>query len=454
MNEMIEKLRPEIIEKLVSWIRIPSVKADPLPGAPFGAEVRRALDKALDDAKALGFEVRDFDGYAADVRMGPKGVNPLAVLAHLDVVPKGEGWHHDPFAAEIEDGKVYGRGTSDDKGPALAALYAMYALKQAGVPLKREVRLILGCDEESGWECMHHYAEVCDMPKTGFSPDASYPVINTEKGMLHLNLRGAYCEAGLQVKEFNVGERTNVVPGTASAIVYGDQAFAEKAAELAAEKGWDITAEALADGTVKLFSLGVTGHAAYPESTKNAIGQLLLLLKEMGVEGALKTAAERIGMEYYGESLDVVCSDAVSGPLTCNMGIIRYSRENGFYATLDIRYPILINHEALTESITAALAPDVQVEFDSWKKPHHVSPHSKLVGSLLKAYNEVTGLPMDCLSTGGGTYARVLEEGVAFGAGFPGDEDLAHQADEYISIDGMVKNVRIIARAIELLQDD
>ena len=181
LSIIIDELREEMIQTLKGWIQVPSVKTAPEPGAPFGREVRRALDLVLSDAAAMGFETRNFDGYAGDVRMGPLGVDPLAILVHLDVVPAGDGWTVPPFAAEIEDGRMYGRGMSDDKGPAAAALYAMYAMKKAGLPLKREVRLIFGCDEESGWECMKYYMAHCDMPRTGFSPDASYPVINTER---------------------------------------------------------------------------------------------------------------------------------------------------------------------------------------------------------------------------------------------------------------------------------
>ena len=173
LSIIIDELREEMIQTLKGWIQVPSVKTAPEPGAPFGREVRRALDLVLSDAATMGFETRNFDGYAGDVRMGPLGVDPLAILVHLDVVPAGDGWTVPPFAAEIEDGRMYGRGMSDDKGPAAAALYAMYAMKKAGLPLKREVRLIFGCDEESGWECMKYYMAHCVMPRTGFSPDAS-----------------------------------------------------------------------------------------------------------------------------------------------------------------------------------------------------------------------------------------------------------------------------------------
>lgn len=450
MNQIIDGFKQEMLDTLSRWINVPSVKGEEAPGAPFGVEVRRALDVALADAEAMGFSVRNFDGYAGDVRMGPEGVEPLAILAHVDVVPAGDGWSTDPFQAVVKDGKIYGRGTSDDKGPAVAALYAMYALKKAGVPLTREIRLILGCDEESGWGCMHHYLEHCDMPKVGFSPDANFPVINTEKGMLHLSVRGAYHKGGL-VKEISVGERCNVVPGSAVATVYGDEALCARAESIAREQGYDLKAQAQADGTALLTVTGVPGHAAFPEGARNALGQLLVVLKTLGAEGSLAVLADRVGAEYDGLSLGIRCKDETSGPLTCNLGILRYNEQDGLYATLDIRYPILCDHKALTRCIEAALAPEVAVTVDSQKDPHHVSPHSKLVKDLLDAYHEVTGLPREAVATGGGTYARVLEEGVAFGSVFPGEEELAHQADEYMPVDSLVKNVQIFVYALQKL---
>ena len=452
LNQIIEGLQSEMVETLTRWIRVPSVKGDPQLGAPFGADVRRALDMALADAKAMGFDVRNFDGYAGDVRMGPQGVNPLAILAHLDVVPAGDGWRTDPFGAEIRDGRMYGRGTNDDKGPAVAALYAMYALKKGGVPLKREVRLILGCDEESGWGCMHYYTAHCDMPKVGFSPDASFPVINTEKGLLQLELRGGYDPDGM-VREIAVGERCNVVPGTASATLTGDAATAAKAEAAAREHGYSLQATCHEDGTLTLFVTGLTGHAAFPEAAKNALGQLLVVLKELGVKGSLATLADRVGTEYDGLSLGIRCQDVISGPLTCNLGILRYNAKDGLYATLDIRHPILSDHKAITRSVQAALQPDIQVTVDTQKDPHHVSPHSKLVCDLLDAYHEVTGLPKQAIAIGGGTYARVLEEGVAFGSLFPDEEELAHQANEYMSLDSLMANLKNFAHAIQKLQD-
>ena len=453
LTNIIEGLREEMTETLARWIRIPSVKGEPAPGAPFGAEVRRSLDVALADAEKMGFKMRNFDGYAGDVRMGPEGVNPLAILAHLDVVPAGDGWQTDPFGADLIDGKMYGRGTSDDKGPAVAGLYAMYAAKKAGIPLNREIRLILGCDEETGMECMKYYAKHCDMPRSGFSPDANFPVINTEKGLLHLDLSGEFASEGLKVKEISVGERPNVIPGLASALIEGDETLCEKANQAAEELGLDVKAE-MADGLVKVTATGIPGHAAFPAPARNAIGMMLLVLKKLDVKGALEMLADRVGMQYDGLGLGVKCEDQVSGPLTCNLGILRYNEQNGLYATLDIRYPILCDHKALTASIVAALEPSVQVKVDAQKDPHHVAPTSKLVTALMEAYAEVTGdTEAQPMAIGGGTYAKMLEEGVAFGSLFPDEEELAHQAGEYISIDSLVKNLYIFVKAIEKLQD-
>ena len=449
INQIIEEKRGELIETLRRWIAVPSLKAPAEPSAPFGPAVARALTQALADAKTLGFETRSIDGYAGDVRMGPLGADPLAILVHLDIVPVGDGWTTEPFGGEVVGDRIYGRGTSDDKGPAVAALYAMQAVKLAGVPLKREVRLILGCDEETGMEDMAYYREHADMPRSGFSPDASYPIINTEKGGITMALRAAPATDGLKVLAFNVGERHNVIPGSATALIEGDADTCDRINRLAREMTLDVEAKA-AEGGVRLTATGINGHAAYPDGARNAIGMLLLMLRALGVTGALKTLADTIGMEYNGESLGVACSDHISGALTCNLGVIRYG-ETGLYGELDFRYPLLANGERIGQTVQTSLGGDIQATVTAFRQPHHVSPNSPLVTALLNAYHEETGRPRECVATGGGTYARCLAEGVAFGASFPEDEDVAHQANEFMSLDSLMQNVRIIARAIIML---
>ena len=446
LNAIIESMHDEMLDTLQKWIRVPSVKGEAAPGAPFGKEVRSMLDMALADCEQMGFKTQSFDGYIAHADLGEgSDEDALAILAHLDVVPEGDGWKYPPYGAVIENGRMYGRGTSDDKGPAVAALYAMKAVKDAGIPLRRKVRLILGCDEESGWEDIAHYNKVATMPRMGFSPDASYPIINIEKGICRLELHGVLSNEGLQVIAFNNGERPNVIPGRASALVVGDAATVAQAE--AAAKKLDIPAEVhLTDKGVSITVTGISGHAAYPETARNANGEMLLLLRELGVQGDLRLLADKIGLDYKGEGLEISVSDGISGYLTCNLGIIR-AGEGGVYATLDIRYPVMTNPDMIIKNVSASL-PGMRVDAMEVKEPHHVPAGSELVQNLLDAYHEVTGYERKCLYTGGGTYARSLQEGVAFGASFPQNEDLAHQANEYADIEGLYKNIKIFALAI------
>lgn len=450
LEEIIESLREPMTETLKKWIRIPSVKEEAAPGAPFGKTLRTMLDTALEDCEKLGFRVRNVDGYAGDVEMG-QGEDTLGILVHLDVVPAGDGWQQDPYGGEVINGRIYGRGTNDDKGPAVAALYAMYALKKAGLPLKKKVRLILGCDEESGMEDMKYYDKHADMPSMGFSPDASYPVINTEKGLYHLEVNGPLGQKGLKIYSLEAGQRPNVIPGMAVAVIAGDGQTVKQVEAFSKEAGYPVEAKLLPEGKVQITALGAAGHAAFPQGGKNAIGRLLKALRALGAKGAVERLANVIGEEYDGASLGIAVEDKLSGPLTLNLGIIR-SDGDTMEATLDIRYPVMANPDMILKSISAAVAPaGLSVTVNALKAPHHVPEDSPLVQSLLEAYHQVTGRPKQAIAIGGGTYARCLKQGVAFGAMFPEEEELAHQAGEYMSIDSLMTNILIFAKAILML---
>ena len=442
--DLIDSYRDAYTEMLQSWVRIPSVKGEAAGNAPFGREVRNMLDRAMADARGLGFEVRDFGGYVCDITLG-EAEEKIAVLGHLDVVPVGDGWTKPPFDAVIENGRMYGRGTNDDKGPSLAALFAMKAIREAGIPLKKSIRLILGCDEESGWEDMEYYGAHERIPDVGFSPDAMFPLINTEKGMLVLELRAPAAETGLKILELNTGDRINVIPGECRALVEGGRETAERVRAYAEKTGLPYTAEVTGRG-VQLTAVGIPGHSAYPQGKRNAIGMMLLLLKELGAEGPVATLAEAVGMESDGSSLGCACRDDVSEGLTCNMGILRLE-DGAWFGTLDMRCPVTADQEKLREAAAAHL-PGIAVETETMKPPHHVPADSELVTGLLAAYQEETGLQGEPMSTGGGTYAKVLKQGVAFRALFPDEEDLAHQADEYENIDRLMLAMKIYANAL------
>ena len=448
MNETVSRLldayRAEFTEKLREWVRIPSVQGEAEDGAPFGKEVRHMLDAAEADAKAMGFPVRDFDGYACDITLGDRP-EMIAVLGHLDVVPAGDGWNYPPFGAEMDGTRIYGRGTSDDKGPALASLYAMRAIREAGIPLKKSIRLILGCNEETDWKDMEWYSAHAEIPAVGFSPDASFPVINTEKAIIHLRFTAPETGSGLQVVEMATGERPNVIPGECTAVVRGGEELAGKVRTWGLEKNLPVNAEVVPEG-VRITAEGIPGHSAYPEGRRNAIGMMICLLRDLGAEGPLKVLADAVGMTHDGSGLGCACSDEVSGPLTCNMGIL-HLKDGAWTGTLDMRCPVNADLPALRDAAKAHL-PGFEVETLEMKPAHHVPADSELVTQLLAAYEEETGRPGETIATGGGTYAKVLAQGVAFGAAFPDDEDLAHQANEYADMDRLVTAAKIYANAL------
>ena len=260
LDKAVEALRPQLEQTLAAWIRIPSVKDAPQPGAPFGADVRRMLDRAIEDGRALLGNARDVDGYACDMEIG-QGEDVIGILAHLDVVPAGDGWQVDPFGAQVVGGKMYGRGTSDDKGPAVAALYAMKAVQDAGIPLGKRVRLILGCDEESGMEDIAYYDKAIGLPAVGFSPGAEFPVINTEKGILQMRLHAPLtCDRLVSIQ---AGTRPNVVPGTATAVVRGEDTV-QRAAAFAQQADIRLGSEPAEGGAFRLTVTGVPAHASTP----------------------------------------------------------------------------------------------------------------------------------------------------------------------------------------------
>jgi len=446
IDELLSSYREEMMETVQKWVRIPSVKGEAAPDAPFGPEARRALDTALADCERFGFKTEQFDGYAGHADLGEGNTrDALAILAHLDVVPVGDGWTYDPFEGKRENGCIFGRGTSDDKGPAVAALYAMRAVKEAGIPLRRKVRLILGCDEECGSSDMVYYKKATEMPRSGFSPDADYPVINIEKGGAHVRFVGKNSHEGLHVLSMQVGERANVIPGFASALVEGDEELAEAAKKAGEKLGFQVNTM-LGNGAVIIETTGMTGHAAFPAHGKNAIGQMLLIFKELGATGALRDLADAVGTTWDGKGLGIAMRDEVSGELTGSLDIIKVDEET-VDAVMDVRYPVLLNQDAMAAMIRERL-PEFEITVPESRKPHFVSDRTELVQELLEAYHEITGGEKKTIAIGGGTYAQSMEEGVAFGALFPGQKEMAHQADEYMEEESIFQNARIFARAI------
>ncbi len=433
------------IAGLQRLIRIPSVKADPEPNAPFGVYLRQALDAALSMGRALGFKTRDIDGYAGVIEAG-EGEESLGILVHLDVVPAGGGWTMAPFSGEVRGGRLFGRGALDNKGPAVSALYALAAVAAAGLPLKRKVQIILGCDEESGWGCMERYLRTEQPPALAFSPDAEYPLVYSEKAILQAVFRRRQSDTLLQIES---GERPNVVPGKAIAIVPGEHASFIKM------PGFHMRAQLKYDAT-EICIEGLGAHASTPEKGKNAIQALLQVMHALPLgegkdAGAVAALAKALGMDMHGESMGLDVRDE-SGRFTLNPGMLHWDAEGAMLA-LDMRVPHSQSCKQVLSTLGDAFAPAGFWLDSMTEKPGHIVPKdSALVQTLLGVYRaQSKDTRAEPLAIGGGTYARAFKNAVAFGCEWPGEPGVAHMPDEYIEVENILRNTHMLADAIVAL---
>ncbi|MDR2132654.1 MAG: dipeptidase PepV [Clostridiales Family XIII bacterium] len=460
----IDALAEEMIDELRALIAIRSVAAPAEDGAPFGAGVRAAFERMLALARADGFAVEDADGFGGHIEFGGdegEGAKTLGILAHLDVVPEGNGWSCDPFLGKRADGRVYGRGATDDKGPAIACYYAMKALKESGfVPAKR-VRLILGLDEETGWVGMKRYLARVGPPDFGFTPDADFPAIHGEKGILIFELAkklGKTAAKGLELRKLSGGSAPNMVADYARAVVRGDsyEELKAKIAEYRSETGRSLYAKGVGK-SLEIGANGVAAHGATPEKGLNAISVLMDFLPRIGLvnESALEFLDfynRHIGFDLRGERLGCAMEDEASGPLIFNVGTISGDAE-AVILTVNVRYPVTMTAEKVYEAMLPVIHEyDLGLVKLDHKPPIHVPADDPLVETLMAVYRGHTGdAESKPLVIGGGTYARAAKNIVAFGPSFPGDPELAHQKDEYISEENLIRLAKIYADAIRAL---
>ncbi|MCF8002262.1 MAG: dipeptidase PepV [Halanaerobiales bacterium] len=466
LKEKVDNYKEDIINSLQEIVQIKSVEAQAKEGMPFGEGVDKSLRRFLEIAEDLGLKTKYVDGYAGHVEIG-EGEETLGILCHLDVVPEGTGWTYPPYNAEIHDNKMYGRGTIDDKGPVVASLYALKAIKDSDLNLNKKVRLILGTDEESGWEGLEYYFNKESKPEMAFSPDAQYPVIHAEKGILIFDLNyefESYEENYLgqenykyEVLSLKGGNAPNMVPDNCEILIKTDygKALEKKFANFKNKYDYDINLSKEGKNKYKLISSGVSAHGSMPEKGKNAISRLLAFLGELdklNIEDFIDFYNNKIGLDSNGERIGCNLNDEVSGNLIFNVGQINFTG-NLIKTTVNIRYPVTKNKDEVLDGIKDAIDQyDVYLEMKNHQEPLYVPKNDPLVQNLMDVYRKVTGdNKSNPIAIGGGTYARAVPKGVAFGALFPGEEELAHQKDEYIDLENLHKNALIIASAIKAL---
>lgn len=406
------------IFSLTELLSIESVLSEAKPGMPFGENIFSALDYMLKLGSTFGFETFNDAGFAGHIDFGyDKEV--FAILCHLDVVPAGKFWTVPPFKGIVKDKKIYGRGALDNKGPAIAVLYAMKKLYDEGHIPKHKLRLILGCNEESGWQCMEHYSKSVGLPKTGFSPDSDFPVINAEKGVLHLEI--VFKNTSVELTKLKGGNRVNMV-AEACEFDFGDNTFSYS---------------------------GKSAHGSKPEKGDNAIFKAFKKLITLTDDRTLKFISSNFVNNIDGKKIGLNIKDEISGNLTLNFGTVEL-QDDKIICQIDIRFPVNSDKETVLNKLKILLNEiNAETRIINYHKPLYVEENNELIKNLLKAYKKVTNLETKCLSIGGATYARVLEQGVAFGPIFPGEISTIHEADEFISIENLLKITKIYYEALK-----
>lgn len=457
MKEVLDR-KEGLIQETQELLRIKSVldEENTTADAPLGEGVKGALQFMLDLGEKDGFTAKNVGNLAGHLEFG-QGEELLGILCHVDVVPEGDGWASDPYGAHIREGKIFARGAIDDKGPTIAAYYAMKIVKELGLPMNRRVRMIIGTDEESNWRCVDHYFQHEEMPTFGFAPDADFPIIYAEKGIADFDLVQKPMESsgsnGVEVVSFESGRRYNMVPDHAKAVLTGDvSAIVGQFEKFLTRMGLSGEYREM-DHQLTLEIEGVSAHGMEPDNGKNAGLYLAQFLAEVSLDEGASHYFHYVVKSFKGDSrgkeLGVAYSDDITGDLTINVGKLSYHKETGGRLGLNMRYPVTTDMEATKTKILEKISAEgFEMENFSDSKPHHVDEKDFLVQTLKKVYEEQTGEKAELLSIGGGTYARSLKSGVAFGPLFPGREDIAHQKDEYIIIDDLLKATAIYAQAI------
>jgi len=453
----IDSHRQEMIDDICKLCRINSEKMPYTEGKPYGDGAFDALHAALAMMEDYGFSITNYDNYVGTADLNDKE-RQLDILAHLDVVPAGEGWTvTEPFEPVEKDGKLYGRGTADDKGPAVAALYAMRAIKELGIPVKKNVRLILGTDEECGSSDIEvYYKREKEAPMT-FSPDASFPVINIEKGRIPGGFSVSFeaSEALPKIVSIDAGIKVNVVPGKAKAVVAGLEAEVLTQAADAVEKqtGLSFSFGETEDG-IQITVEGKGAHASTPDEGNNALTGLLSYLVSLPLADCPQLQAVKSLVTLFphgdtrGKAVGIAMEDELSGPLTLAFDMLTLDKDH-LEGAFDCRACLCATEENSLNVIRARMAEEgLTLQADHMTAPHHVDGNSHFVKTLLKAYEEYTGLEGHCESTGGGTYVHHLENGVAFGASMPGTDNKMHGADEFAVIDELLTSAKIFAQVI------
>ncbi len=460
---IIDENQEQEIRALQDLIRIKSVAVPTEGEYPFGEGVQKAYELFMNMAEAEGFVTKNVDNYGGHFEYGD-GETVFGIVGHLDVVPEGKDWDYDPYGAEIADGKIFGRGTKDDKGPMVAAFYALKALKDAGFKPKKKIRVIIGLDEETNWAGMDYYVEKEGIPDFGISPDGDFPVIHGEQGILVFDLAKKLSGSknsgkGLMLTGLKGGNAPNMVADNARAVIKADSYddIKEIIKKYKEDTGYSVKFKGVGK-SLEIITEGISAHGARPDMGLNAISIMMELLQNLPFEDEnlrefIGFYNNHIGFKYHGENIEMAFSDDVSGKLMFNVGMVQADKE-AIILTINVRYPVTMKEDEVYGGLIELIKRyDIGLVKEKHTAPIYMPKDSPLIQELMRIYKKHTGDETEPLVIGGGTYARSMKNAVAYGPMFPWEEDCNHQKNEHITIETLMLATKIYAEAIERLTE-
>ena len=447
--------KEDLLKDLFELLSVRSILGtDITEETPFGSGPREALDLILSFGERDGYKTKLVENKAGHIEVG-QGEELFGILGHVDVVPVVEAdWTSHPFKPEIRDGKIFARGSLDDKGPTMAAYYAVKLLDKLGVKWNKRVRVIIGSDEETGFRCVEAYFKHEEQPASGFTPDAMFPLVYAEKARATFDHKLKFVledgDYNYKLVKFNGGQVLNMVIASAKAELVGEVSDIKEKFEnfLAQEK---LDGEVTVEDTIKLTLKGKAAHGSTPQYGINGATKLAEFLSTLGLDNNGKNfvdyIVDKLANDPFGEKLGIDYSDNEMGEATYNYGILDYDLEKkvGIVST-DCRHPMKFD---LVARLNGVKVDNIDIEVTSTKEAHYVPKDDELVTTLMDVYRKHTGdTKNDAFVLGGGTYARCLKKGVAFGLLFPGKEDTMHQANEYLEVEDLLLATAIYAEGI------
>lgn len=446
INKYIDEHTEDMLRDLKGLMQINSAAEINADGLPFGKGSAKALEYIRQLAENIGMSTENFENYAVTADYG-SGAPTLGILAHVDVVPQGEGWTKPCFDMTVENGKVYGRGAIDDKGPAVASLYAVKAIKELGIPLKNSVRYIFGGGEELGCEDIEYYCQKKQLPQCVITPDGEFPIVNAEKGMAHITAKKSFTEESAVNAKITCKGAVNAVPAKAQAALCGYSAGDVYKAIDTAKTSAEFTVSE-SGGVVEITSHGKSAHGSRPQLGVNALTALVKVLSILGIKECAVLSRLFPFEETDGARLGINFSDEVSGSTTLAFTVCEMN-ENGCEISLDCRFPVSRTVNEVVGGIEKALSANgYEITHKQTMEAHHVDENTPFIDALKRAYEKVTGEKASCVCETGVTYAHNMPQGVAFGAAPRGEDCNMHSADEYISIEQLKNVAKIYANAI------